>query len=384
MPSTSEPRILWITERYPPLGGGMAVSCARQVDELRRLGLPLDVIAFTDSEPGAAVRTIPRDGGSDWHFSLAPQRGLTARRAWHLTDIEHKRRSYTFVVGFGAGLPGYLASTFAAWLGCPSLVLARGNDFDTDWFDPHRGAWVREALSRATTIGAVSPEMADRIRALYPAGTVLFVPNGVDPRSLKLLPSDDRVRDEVRERLVDNGQKVIGLFGELKEKKGVPLWLGALRDTGLMDRAGLLFVGKWIDAEISQILEDPVLAPRNIHIPFSSRDKLPGLYGACDFVAVPSLFDGMPNVLLEAMALEVVPIVSDAGAMAQMVADGETGFVFQAGDRRAAAEATARALRLSESERKAMGKRAGEYVLANYSMDKEAETLKRILLGTDA
>jgi glycosyltransferase involved in cell wall biosynthesis len=72
-----------------------------------------------------------------------------------------------------------------------------------------------------------------------------------------------------------------------------------------------------------------------MHVPFSSRKRLPGLYKACDFVALPSHFDGMPNVLLEAMALGVVPIVSDAGAMGDIVEDGRTGFVFPADDRQA-------------------------------------------------
>ena len=36
MTDRNDTRILWITERYPPLKGGMAVSCDRQVQGLRR------------------------------------------------------------------------------------------------------------------------------------------------------------------------------------------------------------------------------------------------------------------------------------------------------------------------------------------------------------
>ena len=39
-------RILWVTDRYPPAKGGMAVSCARQVRGLRQRGLTVDVLAF--------------------------------------------------------------------------------------------------------------------------------------------------------------------------------------------------------------------------------------------------------------------------------------------------------------------------------------------------
>ena len=373
-------RVLWITERYPPLGGGMAVSSARQVEGLRRLGFSVDVVAFTESDPRVVVRTVPRDGGTDWHLSRAPRRGLTAQRAWRIISQDRAGQPFGFAVGFGAGMPGYLAVTFAAWLRSPSLVLVRGNDFDQDWFEPHRSLWVREALSRASVIGAVSRDMVRRIHALYPDREVCMVPNGVDVSALELLPRDRRLQDEIRARLTTRGRKIIGLFGELKHKKGVAFWLGALRDTGLLGRVGLLVVGRWLDDETSQIIDDPVLAPESVHIPFSNRDRLPGFYTACDFVALPSLFEGMPNVLLEAMALGVVPIVSDAGAMGEVVRDGETGFVFPSEDRYAAAEATARALSMNDSRRKAMGERARDFVISNFSVEREAEVLKLMLL----
>jgi glycosyltransferase involved in cell wall biosynthesis len=108
---------------------------------------------------------------------------------------------------------------------------------------------------------------------------------------------------------------------------------------------------------------------------------LPGLYKACDFVALPSHFDGMPNVLLEAMALGVVPIVSDAGAMGEIVEDGLTGFVFPADDRRGAAEATARALRLNAAEQAVMARRASDSVSEKFSLEREANALCEVLLS---
>ncbi|MHC1741874.1 MAG: glycosyltransferase family 4 protein [Syntrophobacteraceae bacterium] len=373
-------RILWISERYPPLTGGMAVSALRQVQGLRRRGLPVDVIAFTETDPRALVSTVPRDGGVDYHLSRSPRRGLTAQRAWRLASLAHAGSPYTSVVGFGAGMPGYLAVTFAAWLGCPSLVLVRGNDFDQDWFEPHRSHWVREALSRASVVGVVSHDMIRRIRALFPEADVRFIPNGVDLAGLEQLPRDETVCLEIRSQLTVDGRCIIGLFGELKYKKGVPFWLGAIREAGLMDRMALLVVGKWVDEEARIILSDPALAPPSVHVPFSNRKRLPGFYKACDFVALPSHFDGMPNVLLEAMALGVVPIVSDAGAMGEIVEDGRTGFVFRADDRRGAAEATAKALGLDAAGRAAMAKRASESVFERFSLERESDALCEILL----
>ncbi len=381
MEKIEESRILWITERYPPLGGGMAVSAARQVEGLRRRGFPVDVAAFTLTDPRVVMSSVPRDGGTDHHLSRKPRRGLTAQRCWRLVSQEHSRRPYAFVVGFGAGMPGYLAVTYAAWLGCSSLVQVRGNDFDQDWFEPQRGQWVREALARATVVGAVAPEMVRRIEALFPGKTVVFVPNGVDVARLELLPGDRDLRARIRRDLVSNGERVLGLFGELKHKKGIPFWMSALRDTGLMDRVRLLVVGNWVDEETGQILGDPQLAPPSLNLPFTARDRMPGLYGACDYIVLPSLFDGMPNVLLEAMAMGVAPIVSNAGAMGEIVRDGVTGFVFETENRRDAARATARALSQSAAERNAMGRRASAFVTERFSIERETEALVDILLG---
>jgi glycogen(starch) synthase len=381
MTAQEYPRILWITERYPPLTGGMAVSALRQVRSLRRRGLRVDVIAFTEMDPRIPVNTVVRDSGIDYHLSRMPRRGLTAQRAWRLVSQGQGSDPYSAVVGFGAGIPGYLAVTYAAWLQCHSLVLVRGNDFDQDWFELHRGLWVREALSRASVIGVVTHEMIRRIQALFPHQSVRFIPNGVDISNLELLPQDETVRTEIRSRLATNGRRIVGLFGELKYKKGVPFWLSAIREAGLIDRVALLVVGKWVDEETRMILNDSQLAPPSMHVPFSSRKRLPGLYRACDFVALPSHFDGMPNVLLEAMALGVVPIVSDAGAMGDIVEDGRTGFVFPADDRRAAADATARALGLDASGRTAMAEEAAKSVSERFSLDRETDALCEVLLS---
>ncbi|MEW6262546.1 MAG: glycosyltransferase family 4 protein [Thermodesulfobacteriota bacterium] len=374
-------RILWITEWHPPLGGGMAVSSGRQVESLRRRGLTVDLLAFTEAENRAVLRTEYRDGGLDFHLSRTLKPGPAAQQAWHLVSSENARRPYAFTVGFGANRPGHLAVTYAAWLDCPSLILVRGNDFDQDWFDPGRGPWVVGALDRADVIGVVASGLKNRLQALFPGKNLRLVPNAVDPAWGELLPADRARRDETRSRLEGDRKKIIGLFGELKHKKAAPFWLAALRDTGLMDRTALLLVGRRTDEELNQVLSDPVLAPRNLCLPFLLRDQLPGLYAACDFLAVPSYYDGLPNVLLEAMSLGVVPIVSDAGALAEVVQDGETGFVFPAADRQAAAEVTARALNLPENQRLAMGRRAREYVIENHSPDREAEVLMDILLG---
>jgi len=369
-------RILWVTERYPPAKGGMAVSCLRQVRGLRKRGYAVDVVVLGGSLTEAAVK--PTDGGVDLYFRRHPASEIAPNMAWTAIRERHARAPYQCAVGFGASWAGFNATSFAAWLGIPSAVLVRGNDLDRDWFLPRRGGWVREAFARARAIGAVSQEKVDRIAALYPGRTVMWTPNSVEVARWRLLDADERRRDEVRALLHADKRRVFGLFGELKFKKRVPFWLEAVRDAGLLGSISLLVVGT-TDEDTARILSDAAIAPPSVRLPFCAPDELPALYAACDFVAIPSAFEGMPNVLLEAMACGAVPVASDAGAMASVVEDGVTGFLFAAGNRDAAGAATRRAVELGGEALAAMSARARTSVAERFTPQVELDTLARLI-----
>lgn len=377
MPASVTPRLLWITERYPPDTGGMAVSCARQAAGLRQREMDVDLVVLAEGGKPGKIKEIPRDRGSDFFLFRESHPGLSAQVAWRLVQELQAKRPYSWVVGFGANLPGFVAVTFAAWLDLPSLVMVRGNDLDRDWFEPHGGRWVREALARASVVGTVSAEKTRLVRSLFPGKDVRWTPNGVDVSRWELLPADRKLQEETRGELAKDGRRVMGLFGEMKFKKRVPLWLAALREAGLVDRVSLLVVGR-LDEETRQIIEDPSLAPPHRHLNFCAREQLPGLYAACDFMVLPSLFDGLPNVLLEAMACGVVPIASTAGAMAQVVEDGKSGFLFPPEDQAAAGKATARAVALSPAKLARMSSAARNRVARHFSIDAELDILGSI------
>jgi glycogen synthase len=375
---SSRPRVLWITRQYPPFTGGMAVSAARQVDGLRRRDVRVDVVAYTEPDDHPVLRSEARDNGFDHRVSRRAPLGRTAQLVWNLVKEAHALCPYDWCVGFGAGYPGHVAGTFARWLKCETLVLVRGNDLDEDWFEPNRAFWVRESLDRANVVGAVTRDMVFRIERLFPGKDVRFLANGVDGSRWQLLPRDAATRVEILENPLVQGRTIIGLFGELKFKKGLAYLLSALREGNLLDRVALLIVGNRIDDEACQVLNDPVLAPPRVVHPPVEQDKLPGLYAACDFVALPSLYDGMPNVLLEAMAMGVIPLVSDGGGLKDVVIHGENGFVFSARNREHAAAVMATALAISPAQRESMSRKARDHISLNYSVEAEIDNLRRI------
>jgi glycosyltransferase involved in cell wall biosynthesis len=350
----------------------MAVSCARIVRGLRRRGLPVDVLALGGAREPVEVR--PTDGGVDFRIRRERSPEIAPNLAWSLVRERHLAGPYSAVVAFGASKAGFVGATFGAWLDLPGIVMVRGNDLDRDWFLPRRGGWVREALSRAAAIGAVSTEKVERIGRLYPGKCVMWTPNGVDTKRWELLAADERKRDEIRSVLDAGNRRICGLFGELKFKKRIPFWLESVRDAGLLSRIALLVVGQ-LDEDTTRILDDPAIAPRSLRLPFLPQAELPALYSACDFVTIPSAFEGMPNVLLEAAACGAVPLVSDAGAMRDIVEDGVTGFVFRAENRTAAGEATRRAVELPDEELAAMSASVRTRIRESFSPEREIDTI---------
>ena len=110
--TTSRHTILWITERYPPLSGGMAESASRQVDALRRHDWTVDVVLLhfnPDAPP--MLETVPRDGGEDMAISYPDSPGNAVGKIWAELQLRLCRRSYDAIVGFGCNLPGLVAGS---------------------------------------------------------------------------------------------------------------------------------------------------------------------------------------------------------------------------------------------------------------------------------
>ena len=377
---TSKPHVLWITERYPPMTGGMAESAGRQVRSLRKRGYNVHVLVFVNSHVSISVKRTPREMGLDILVTHTNSPGNAAQRAWREVLTCHTKIPYDIVMGFGAGLPGYCAVTYCAWLKISSVVSVRGNDFDRDWFDPRRASFVQESLRRADIISAVTQEKVSKIKALFPEKQVIWQPNGIRGELWDILPGDQQEREALRTELAVDGRRIVGLFGELKYKKRIPMWLSAIREAGLNYKISLLIVGR-TDHETDSILADPVLAPLHLRLPFRSPESMVPLYHACDYLAVPSLFEGFPNVLLEAMASGVVPLVSDAGSMEQIITHGVTGFVFPAENRTEAGRVTSEALKISDDKLQTMKRAVKECVKKEFTLEKETDILESAILG---
>ncbi|MFA6957985.1 MAG: glycosyltransferase family 4 protein [Thermoanaerobaculia bacterium] len=367
-------RPLLLTENYPPDRGGMAQSCDRIVRGLR-LGGDVDIVHFSrrhgaiereTHERGALIRCPADDDPGHWINLL-----------WN--EIRDERPSH--VVAFGGHVPMLAAPSLATWSGAPLLTLVRGNDFDAALFSPRRGWILRDALSRSALVAAVSRDHVRRISALFPHVPVRWIPNGIDTAEWKLEPHDLERARAWRAEHVEPGRRVLGLFGQLKSKKGGSFFLDALRRAGRDGRFHLLVVGEAEPEMLARLLSIESAASWT-HVPFVDRWELLPYYAACDLVVIPSHYDGLPNVLLEAGALGIPPLASTAGAMPDLLDDGDSALLFRAGDPHDCRHAIEAAAAIPDDDLRALGIRLAEKIAREFDAASEAERYREALRDT--
>lgn len=107
----------------------------------------------------------------------------------------------------------------------------------------------------------------------------------------------------------------------------------------------------------------------NLHfLGFADDDKLNELYRTDDVFVLPTLFEGMPTVVLEAMAHGMPIIVTDVGATLEMV-DNTNGYIIEKNDVASLKQAILKYYSLSAVEKKSMS-------MASYSRVKNNFTWK--------
>ena len=121
---------------------------------------------------------------------------------------------------------------------------------------------------------------------------------------------------------------MIGFVGELREKKGLSTLLHAYAQVNRVQSTALLIVGdiragedqKRFDEHKSSIPNHKITLTGNV-----SNYDLPSYYSLMDVIVHPSVRDGMPNVLLEAMACERAVVATSAGGVLDVVEDCKNG-----------------------------------------------------------
>lgn len=331
-----------ITERFAPDLGGVARSSTRTAHALAALGCDVHVLAWTRMQQAGELTSqvdnhLDRQTDSEQATQLQLHRlglfsnwDLSLQHTMNVLEWLHDQEQFDAIWGHYVHPAGFLAVMFAESNGLRSVVSARGNDIDRLMFPPGDFARLSWTLQRASEITSVSADLATKIKVLVGGrDDVQVVRNSVDLQTFQPRPADNELR---RQLGLDDEDLVLGFCGEMRHKKGLPFLLRCLHDVQRTRPARLLVIGAVRPREQAQLseffvehpeLEERVIATGILAEPADVARHLP----LCDVVLLPSVWEGLPNALLEAMACGVICVASDAGGIPEVIDHGHNGFI---------------------------------------------------------
>lgn len=224
---------------------------------------------------------------------------------------------------------------------------------------PYVRAAVRRALRRTRVLTACSPELARRVEAIgHDPERSRVIPYGVD---VTLFRPDPSRRPLWRERLGIPERAPLALgVGRMATKKGFHVLIDGLdRLFAAVPEAHVVLAGG--GDRLGELSSAASRFADRVHFPGPvMHDSLPDLYRAADLFVLPAVHDargnvdGLPNVILEAMASGLPVVATSISGIPLAVEEGVTGRLVGEGDRDALVEAVADLLARPE-EARAMG-----------------------------
>lgn len=162
------------------------------------------------------------------------------------------------------------------------------------------------------------------------------------------------------------------LPGRMETQKNHRLLVEAvLRLDPQVTRMKVAFAGNEFDAGIKAEITARIAAANasDRFLFLGPRVDMPLLYSAADVVVLPSLWEGFPNAVIEAMACSTPVVASDIADNSIIIQDGVMGYLFESGNTSKLAEVLQAILQMTHAERSEMGMRARQGIATLCSLD---------------
>ena len=363
-------RILLVNYEYPPLGGGAANAAFSIGRALAKLGHEPTVLtsafahlAPSSDEDGVSVIRIPAIRNALDRSNPIEMASFLCSALWRVRWIA-EARCIEGVIAFFTIPCGPVGWLLKRSLGLPYVVSLRGGDVPGMVRGIDAVHWVltpfrRAALRGARAVVANSESLARLSQSADPV-PVQVIPNGVD--------ADFFAPDPQIGAMVDPVFRIL-FVGRLHEQKNVAMLLRVLAD--LRERTTtpmhVDIVGDGpLRKQLAELAQSLGLSAQVVWHRWCGKEQVASMYRRASCFVNPSLYEGMPNTVLEAMASGLPVVASDIGGNNELVVPGVTGFLF---DLAKPGELRSSLIKLFESSelRRTLGAAARRTVLAGHS-----------------
>jgi L-malate glycosyltransferase len=365
-------RICLSAQIYPPEVGGVATAAQRLAGNLTAAGYEVHVVTPCQVQGPAAieVRSALEQGvhvHRVCHDHAGPQEVAFALRAL-VRQLDEQSAFALFHGFFLTAVYPCVSAVEASGTPRPIIASIRGNDALTLKNHPLTRAAILAGLRKANWITSVNQAYIDLVMAdVDIAGRCSVIRNSVKsvPEMAETWQLDARNRG------------VVGLVGQLRKVKDIPLLVRAYAQIPAALRRRLILAGYFVDAAEEEwtnalIREFALEAEVQVTGEFPQREVFDHLRSMHVYVQ-SSAFEGLPNALLEAASLGLPLVATSVGGMEEVLTDGENALLVPHGDPVALATAIARVLsndalaeRLSLGARRLVSELSPERELADW------------------
>jgi glycosyltransferase involved in cell wall biosynthesis len=245
----------------------------------------------------------------------------------------------------------------------------------------YEGGWMRmmayrltdELSQRTVAVSEVARERFVRAKAVSPS-RCLVVRIGIDVEEFAPdAARRARMRTELHAAEGAPTEFVWLAAGRVAPAKDYPNLLRAFRELEKRQSGAQLWIaGGGTAAEFADLESHRhALGIRGRVLWLGLRRDLPALLDAADGFVLASAWEGMPQVIAEAMAMEKPVVATDVGGVRELV--GDAGTLVPAKDPQALAETMQATMRRSGEERTQLGRAARERILSQFSIDAAAD-----------
>ncbi len=387
-------KVCIVTPEFPPLQwGGLARTAKKVARHVAAMGFNVHVahlvVAPTDMILLDENRKSVESGGLTIHEITVgrermPETGrdlwdcphtLTVRMMFQSLVALHESERFDAIHSFFLYPVGYVAGIVAQRMKVPSIAVLVGNDVNKYLFSPEKTAMCVSGLKNADRIVGLSSdliEIADALEPIAQKSTVIF--NSVE------IPEKEWTSREREGRPFR-----VGAAGIFKYAKGLPYLFKAVARASESRPVQLALAGELRPAEKGVFETMAARAGIEHAIDFDGPlppEDIPGWLVGLDTFALPSVSEGCPNILMEAMACGLPCVASRVGAVSDLMEPGVSGLVVPPGDSEALAAAFTEIIENPQAAA-TMGNRARAH-MAEFSSEREFQAWNQLyaeLLG---
>jgi glycosyltransferase involved in cell wall biosynthesis len=303
--------ILLINYEYPPIGAGAANATrhiAKALVELGHTAVVLtagyrDTIGYSVEDGGVHVHRLPSARKSV--SSSNPHEMLSfVWHAWRALGSIVQQHSPNRAILFFSIPCGLLGPTLRNKCKIPYIVALRGGDVPgmesgMDWVHTLLTPIRRRVLRQATAVIANSRGLAEASEKADPI-PVSVIPNGVDTEFFRP-PAEP-----------PKGPFTFLFVGRFQQQKNLPVVINAFAEAFAGSDVRLKLVGDGPQrAELESLVQHLGIGSQVSFLPWQDKHGLLQQYQSAHCLINYSLYEGMPNVVLEAMACGLPVILSD-------------------------------------------------------------------------